>query len=404
MPINVDVLTKNALFYYPMNISPSFAKALNGSTKSKVDPGHWDTVLNLYESGRYKETIVGIINYVDPGLVEKTGSDDNSSFIIPHGSAIVHIRIKNDHLYVDAPFLSAENANKIPLLRQVAQINFSPLNLARIVLKGDQLAFTYSCPLDLCEPYKMYEVFREICLYADAYDDEFIKKFNATWIQEPIIKPFPQSEKDQIWDQVQIYIKEAQSYISYFETKRSLGYCWDILNITLMKIEYYARPQGILRSEIEKQISYLQGEAPVNEKVNRGKEFLRKLQEYTREEFDEDLYEAQTFIPYKYRSTLENIRSNFEDSYQTARKERDGGDHMGSTLSMTYIFFKLFYYNNVSEDIAEVVIQGMQKASGKPWQEASGHLWEAMHKIMTEDVSNRKNRKGRGFWRSWFKK
>ncbi|MCB0835469.1 MAG: hypothetical protein KDD99_02320 [Bacteroidetes bacterium] len=387
-----------------MNIAPSFVKTVNGSTKSKVDPGYWDTVLNLYESGRYKDTVVGIIHYVDPELAEKTGSDDQSSFVIPHGSAVIHIDIKNDHLYVKAPFLSAANASKIPLLRQVAQINFSPLNLARIVLEKDQLAFTYNCPLDLCEPYKMYEVFREICLYADAYDDEFIKKFGAKWLQEPIIKPYEQEVKSQIWKQVQLYVKEAQDYISYFETKRSLGYCWDILNITLMKIEYYANPQGILRSEIEKQISFLQGESQLNDKVSRGKEFLVKLQNYEQQEFEEDLYEAQTFIPYKYRSTLENIRSNFEESYQTARKERDGGDHMGATLSMTYIFFKLFYFNNVPDEISHLVANAMVKASGKTWQQASDHLWGAMHKIMTEDIKARKGKKGKGFLRSLFKK
>ena len=400
----MDVLLKNPLFYYSMNISPSFSKALNGSTKSKVDPGHWDTVLNLYDAKRYKDTVVGIINYVDPGLVEKTGSSDHNSFVIPHGSAVIHIDIKDDKLFVKAPFLSAENANKIPLLRQVAQINFSPLNLAKIVLENEKLVFTYTCPLDLCEPYKMYEVFREICLYADAYDDEFIKKFNASWLQEPIIKSFPQELKDQIWEGIQLFVQEALDYISYFETKRNLGYCWDILNITLMKIEYYANPQGILRSEIEKQISHLQSDVQVSEKVNRGKEFLRKLQNYQRPEFDEDLYEAQTFIPYKYRSTLDNIRSNFEDSYQTARKERDGGDHMGATLSMTYIFFKLFYYNNVSDNVADIVTNAMEKASGKTWLQASDQLWGAMHKIMTENVNAKKGKKGRGFFRSLFKK
>ncbi|MCB0842092.1 MAG: hypothetical protein KDE26_02380, partial [Bacteroidetes bacterium] len=101
---------------------------------------------------------------------------------------------------------------------------------------------------------------------------------------------------------------------------------------------------------------------------------------------------------------LENIRSNFEESYQTARKERDGGDHMGATLSMTYIFFKLFYFNNVPDEISHLVANAMVKASGKTWQQASDHLWGAMHKIMTEDIKARKGKKGKGFLRSLFKK
>lgn len=384
-----------------MNQAMSFDRSFRGARESSVDPGYWDTVLNLYEKGQYKEAIVGIIHYVNPELAAKTGNADKTRFAIPHGSAMVYLEIDDQMLKVRAPFLSVAGANKIPLLRQVAQINFSPLNLARIVLEDDQLVFSYQCPIELAEPYKTYEVFREICVYADSYDDEFIRKFGAKWIQEPVIERYSQEEIGKSWNKIQDYIKEAQTYIEYFENKRNFGFCWDVLNITLMKIEYYAEPQGLYRNEIEKTMAFLQSTASVTDRVNRGKEFLRKLQSYNRQDFESDMYKIRSFIPYKYRSTLENIRSNFQETFDAAKKERESGDHIGATFSLQYIFLKLFFYNNVSAEYAEPLSAAMEKSSGKPWHEASGYLWKAMEIIMTGNFNSGKKK---GFFRSLFGK
>ena len=40
-------------------------------------------------------------------------------------------------------------------------------------LKKDRLAFEYTCPLALANPYKIYYILQEICNTGDKYDDEF---------------------------------------------------------------------------------------------------------------------------------------------------------------------------------------------------------------------------------------
>ncbi|MEL7341209.1 MAG: hypothetical protein AAGM67_12060, partial [Bacteroidota bacterium] len=127
-----------------MNVAPSFDLSLLGAKPSKVAPDYWDQVLKLYEEQSYKEAILGILQYVDASLIERTGNADQTRFEIPHGSAVVHLEIGEEALHVEAPFLRIDEANKIPLLRQVAQINFTPLNLAKIILKDEKLAFHYT--------------------------------------------------------------------------------------------------------------------------------------------------------------------------------------------------------------------------------------------------------------------
>ncbi len=385
-----------------MNVAPTFERTLMGSSQSKVRAEFWDQVLQRFEAHQYASVITGILDYVDPELIQRTANEKQDRFVIPHGSAIIHLHIDGGNLRVRAPFLSTQNARIIPLLRQVAQINFSPMNLSRIVLENEQLVFTYSSPLALCEPYKTYEVFREICFYADHFDDEFIQKFDASWIQEPVISPFTPEEKSRAWDRMQADVTEAFQYIEYFENKRSFAHTWEVLLIALMKIEYYCAPQGIFRGELQKLVEAIQEETPMIERIARGKEYLKKLQSYDRAVFEADLYRTQTFIPVKFRSTVENIRSNFDESYQQAKAERNGNDHLGATLTMLGIFYRLFYYNNVDDAVAKPIETALQKASGKTWLEASAALWEGMEFIMTaQELSNGPRRKG--LWNTLFR-
>ncbi len=381
----------------------TFHRSILSTTQSKVDATVWDTVMDEYDKKEYVNVIRGIINYVDPGLTARSANEDKTKYSAPHGSVVIDLEITDSHLKVRAPFLKVEGAKKVPLMRQVAQLNFSPLNLADIVLENNQLEFRYDCPLELCEPYKTYNALREICIYADSYDDEFIKKFGAQWIQEPKVTRHSKEIEEEVWANVQLYIKEALDGISHFESKRIHGFVWDLIVITLMKIEYYASPQGNLRTEIEKNIGYMNNQQnTIHDKIDHGKRFLKKLQDYNKEHFLSDLYIAETFIPYKWRSTHDNIKSNFENAYAQAGKEFKGNDHTGASLTLMYNFFNMFYNNNVPDNVADIVTNGMQKGSNKPWHDASTAMFASMEQIMTGKKLASKPKKKKGFFSKLF--
>ncbi len=385
-----------------MTTTPKFEQTLLSSRKKhKIDIQKWDNVLQLYKEGKFAESIIGILDYVDPSLAKERGNQDQTSFLIPHGSAIVDISLKDGYLTVNAPFLRVPDGGaSIPMLRQVAQINFTPLDLAQIKLGDDFLYFFYKMPLDLCEPYKTYELFREICNYADQYDDVFIDSFGASWVQEPSIERFDQSELDKIWNTVQAFISEAQEYINHFEQQRMLLYALDVLSITLKKIEFYVAPQGLLRTKNEEMIKYLEANIPLSNKISKGKNFLKELQTYNRADFDKDIYKIQVFIPYKYNSSMDNIKANFEHAYKNAKAELDKGDHIGSSLTILYAFFNLFYYNDVRDNLSKYVTEVLLKTSSIPWKEASKELFTAIEAIMTDKIPT--ETKKRGFWANLF--
>ena len=203
---------------------------------------------------------------------------------------------------------------------------------------------------------------------------------------------------------MQLYIEEAEAGISYFEEKRSLSFAWDILSITLMKLEYYIQPQGLLRTEIEKIISYLTAnQDPMPTKVTRGKNFLNKLKNYDRQSFDADLYSVNTFIPYKVRSNTQGIKNNAENAFAQAKKEREQGSHMAASMTLMYQFFNLFYHNNVPAPIEKIIVDGLAGGSGKNWKVASDKMFAALEKVMKGDVAEPSGpEKKKGFFSKLF--
>src|SRR4051812_43134935 len=112
-----------------MNTNLSFHKTIARSIKSKADVHTWDKVLHLYETGNYIGSIRELINFIDPEIEKKFANAERTAYQIPHGSMILNLNLSMDLFTVSAPFLNISKAKQIPLLRQVAQLNFIPLAL-----------------------------------------------------------------------------------------------------------------------------------------------------------------------------------------------------------------------------------------------------------------------------------
>jgi hypothetical protein len=385
-----------------MDNSFTYHEPLSPAPKPKTDDGSWDKVLEAHKNKDFKGVVKGILDYVDLDLAQRTGNPQQDQFEIPHGSVYLQLKITDDRFEVEAPFVNIEASKQIPLMRKVTELNFSPLNLSSIVLHENLLTFRYQCPLSLCEPYRTYEALREICIYADSYDDEFISKFGAQWIREPKIEPYPEPLKQTARANMALYIEEARTGVNFFETKRAFNLAWDVIVITLMKIEFYIQPQGSLRTEIEKMVSYLTGSTdPMNDKVSRGKTYLDKLSKYDPAEFDKDLYVSSTFIPYKVRSNTQTVRTNSENAFAQSKVEIDQKNHLGASMTLLYYFFNMFYHNTVPDEVYHTVQKALVASSAKPWPEVSGILYQALSQIMSGDMSSKENRPG-GFFKKLF--
>lgn len=365
-----------------MSTNTTYWPPINPKKSSTRQDEKWDEAVALFNAKQFDKVVPTIFDYIGNHLqAKKTGN----TYGIPHGSVVISITQTTDELLVKCPFLNIENAKRIPLMRRLAELRMSPLNLTNIVLEDNLVYFTFSCPISLCEPYKIYNVFREICYYADSFDDEFIEKFGAAHLQAPKIIPFSEDVKQQAYSNCQQILEEGLGRFDHYMEKRHGNNAWYTLNITLKKIEFHTEPQGHLRTLVEKAIDGIyDGRIPFQDRLLNGKASLEKLKNHQKEKFIEDLYEIETFIPYKYSGKKENIRENWEESYSEAQELVSSSRFEEAANLIQSCFYSLFYYNLVDEGISKPITDAMAQASGLDWGQAAPILLKGMESIMED--------------------
>ncbi|MCC6643728.1 hypothetical protein IT411_03175 [Candidatus Peregrinibacteria bacterium] len=365
-----------------MNTAPIFDESLLGISTSKLNIAYWPTVMQTFEAKNYREAVLATLRYIDGSIFDKHSNPDQSEFVIPHGSIRLTITLKDNMFFVSAPFVRVPATGGLPLLRQVADINFNILVLTQIVMKNDELWFEYKCPIELCDPYKLYDIFREICNNADYYDDMFIEKFGAQRMVEVQATQWAEGDVEKGWQKYQEYLKEATDYLAYFESKRFFGFCWDTLAMTFMKIDYYCGTQGYIRTEIEKGIFDLGAQAQLPDLIAKAKLVLEKLKTFDRAKFASCMYKPNVFISSKTRSDIAAIQNNLRTFYDRAKNEMGSADHIGATLSLMYGIFNLYFRNEIPAEITKILNEGLKNASQKEWKLASEALWKAANTVM----------------------
>lgn len=367
----------------------TFIPPVIASTESKINVDAFDVSVEAFENQEYQKSFYALLDYINSEFRTKYGNEQGNEFHIPHGSIIVNIKLDKDKLSITAPFVSLPEKGRIPLLRQVAGLNFNAMDLSMIYLREDKLSFEYSCPIQLINPYKIYYIFEEICRTGDKYDDEFETKFGAQRIYEPKITPYAPADIDRIYDSLQLCCQECLNAVKYFEPSRKYGYIWNIIDTSLMKFMYFANPQGQLLNDMQKAIRDMdRDDLPLPDIAAQGKAVIEKLQKMSKEELAESLYFVETFIPAKRRSNLQNIQENFEDSYKKITNYMESGDYMTACVMMLYKFYEMYYYNNLQEDVNKVVVKALQQGSAQPWEKAAPILYKAMEAIMEDELED----------------
>lgn len=365
-----------------MNNIPNFYKNLWGDLQGNLDTSIWTSVTQAWNEKRYIDTFYGLLDYVNPSLRNTYGDPSQTEFNIPHGSVVVSISLKNEIIDIKCPLVDISEATRIPLLRKVAELNFYPLALAQIGLASNQLSFQYSTTLDTCEPYKMYYVLKEICQTADRYDDEFREKFKAKNLVEPNVRHISAEEINMAWAHTNEIIIETFTYLTYFDSQRWFGSSLDFLVIALKRIDLCVQVQGFLKNEVERIITDLcNNNINITERIQTGRKFLAQLQEMGKEAFANNLYQTETFIPEKWRTSGEQVKSSIQNALTQTQKFHNEKNHIGSCIESLYCIYDLFYKNNMDHAVNNVFIGALTNASGKSWQEASGILLNGLQTI-----------------------
>lgn len=360
-----------------MNKSFTYIYPVASQVYNNTQPQVWSKVQQAWESGDFYLCITELLTYLGVSFKK-----NKRAFKLRHGSATIHLQITGEELIIEAPFLDISSSQKIPLLRQATQLNFEPLTISRIVLKDEQLTFNFRCALNMCEPYKIFDVLKEICIHADNYDDAFIRRFKADRILQPELKHFSEAEIKTALQYFKTTLNETIEAVQFLEQKRMHAYIWDVLMLMLLRIDFSLSPQGHLRGRIEYYITEMLTTFDLSEKINTGKAVLKEFSKLSDENIIEDLYQIQTLVPFKTLATAETVKSRLQRALLQLEKEYQDGQYLACSLTAPFHLLYLMYEHTLDEANYNLVKDLLPSGSAKPFKDVAEHYRAGLKEIL----------------------
>lgn len=359
-------------------------------TAAPVRHDLFEKSIEAFEKQEYRNSLLLLLDFIHPDWRSKDEDTSGNSFHIPHGPVVFHLQYENEYLNLSVPFAELSEKNRIALLRLIASLNFSDLDLARLLLKKDRLYFSYMTPVKYGHPRKIYHILEEICAAVDRHSYRFFSQFGCRKIEEKTVSPYKREAVTYIYEAIQQSCREGLEALAYFESARRFNEMWNILTTLFLQIDYIAHPQGELKDMLDKAIRDMDRDMPLSLLIADGKQTLRNLQAKTRKQIGENLYYTETFIPDKRQANLQDIRDNSERCYKEATREMVTKDYRNVCLRITHKFYEIYYYNRLEKELNDKLQATLQQASAQPWEKAAFLLYTTLENIMKASPAEQK--------------
>jgi hypothetical protein len=367
-----------------MKTTPKFYRNLWGKLEPAMDVSRWDAVMDYYDQERNLDAFYALLDYINPQLRKRYGNPEQTKFSVPHGSVVVSIELKGDEILIDCPFVGISSAARIPLLRKIAEMNFSTLVLTQVYLSNNELTFRYRGKLEMFEPYKFYNVFHEICINADRHDDEFHEKFKASALVEPKVSYLTEQQIEAGWKIVLDLTDELKEHTTYTDSNRWYGTTVDLLAISLQRLDLALQIQGFLKAELERTVQFvIDNNNAINDRIKVGREFFQKLRDGGKDRLAKSLYEAVVFIPERRMGHRDTIADILKKTIQSMEKYNSDKNHLQTCIEALHAIYYLFYHYSMEEKVNRHFFSVLQASAEKPWTEASAILLKGVKDVST---------------------
>lgn len=386
------------------NVIPKYTRPIAKIDDPVNKVSYWDEAIDAFDEKDYKKTVIAIINYMNSNLLENVDTSGDFEIIQMQGSAEIHVKVTEKNFSIKAPFLKiTDKTNKIALLRKVAEVNFSPLRLAQIRQHDNQLWFEYEMPIELSQPNKVYDIIRNVAVYADDYDDMFINDYKAEFIKKPAYKELSNTEKEQVWKQITDIFTDYKNYTELFKEKRWDDFMWDNIVINLLKISNMPYVHGELRSDLIKNISRtFNGDLDFNFRVDKGVNYMKKLMALSKEEIMSNIYHTEQFISLRWRSSQQAVTDRLKNNLERVQKYEKDESYFNVSYYIQFVFLKLIYDYNLDEVHKNAIYDVLEEVSGLEPNEAAPKLIKVFYAMQDGSINKIEKPKKKGFFSTLF--
>lgn len=362
-----------------MNNSISFNPSIKTDVAQINDLSKWENAKKLFDQGKFVESFYETLNYLDENLIKNYGNKEKTEFNFPQGSAVVIVKLVDNNVVITAPFVKIPEKKFLPIFRKCTELNFKVMTLPQIIIKDDYLVFQYSMPIETCEPYKLYDVLRDIAQNADKYDDEFVDKFGAERIMEPMVTHYDDKKLLEILQTFQSIAQETLEHINYFEGKRRMGNACDALYVGLKRLDYYCEPSGMVYKKMDDALAVMfDRNNDFVAKLKLGKQFLADAQKLDLTSFKDAVFMSYTLIPLKRNASRNYLEGWIENYLEYTQELYNNEDYISSAYHALYTLYTMLANFKLETSSLKAIEYSLKKAANQEWRETADILIEVM--------------------------
>lgn len=386
------------------NVLPRYQRPIVSINDPVNNVEHWNNAVDAFDEQQFKKTSIEIINFMNPNILKEVDLEQDIVFTQMQGSAEVQVKITDEIFSVKAPFLKiTEQTNKVALLRKIAEINFSPLKLAQIRLYENELCFRYEMPIELAQPNKVYDILRNVAVFADDFDDIFVEKYKAAFYKTPKREILSQEEADQIWAQISMVLEDYTAYTQFFKEKNWEDFQWDNIAISMLKISNMPYVQGKLRSDLIEYINNLfDTDLDYNFRVDKCVNFMKKLTAKSKEEIMKDIYQADQFISLRWRSSEQIISDRLSQNLDRVKGYEKNESNFNLSYYLQFTLLKLIYDYNLEASYKDAIHTVLEEVAGLDPNDAAPKLTKVFYALQKGTINQPKEKKKKGFFSKLF--
>ena len=386
---------------------PSYYFPLQTKREPMKDEAKWSKAEDFFDNGEYRKAVISTLEYSNSKIFKGVNVKQDISIDRVHGSVGIKIELNDSKFRVYCDIASIDNDTQIiPLLRRVAEVNFSMLDYSHIVYDGDKLYIDCKLQLHRCKPNMVHWILQEVVFNADEFSNEFIYKYGAKDINAVAKKALSKSQKKQTIEVLRKYLSEFDEFVDYFEKNNKSNFAWDMIIITLYKIANMTYINGYLKYELMQKIAMIHDrDIDFYDRINRGKSFIKEIQGKSDNYFEELLYFREDLISMLKYSNVDILKSWFEDYSENLVKFENDNDSFTMCYYMEAMFLRVIYNYNLSPRQKSAVEETLHDISRGEIDASKDKMVKLYNKFMDKDISDSKSNnnflKSMAYWVIW---
>lgn len=294
------------------------------NNKSQKKTQSWYVAEDLFKEKRYTESFAAFFDYLrdeaeDNVHVQQDGN--RFSFTIFQGSKKIHGEINNELITARTPLAVMEQPSTA-VMRRLLEMNYTLYYSHSGMDNQNALHMVFISDIPSCNPSKLYYGLRELATKADRQDDLLLTDFSSLKpTDNEHLKYLPEREVDVKYRYFRKWIEETLTRVSELNQDSFSGAIAYQLLTLIYRIDFLLQPEAKLLSELEKVNGLYwdrKDEIALVERNQMMKDAIRKLLDFSREDFGKSLYRTKyTFsiaTPPKADKVRDHIVSANKDS------------------------------------------------------------------------------------------